>query len=197
MQKNQIIGLIVVLAVIVGASWWLMQPPVALEEKNGDTMLPMQDEKNADGEEFMDAAGGTMLREDAEMMAAQSYRGEVLAGSLETSPLITFNESDYKKARASGKVVLLWFYANWCPTCQLELRDIKEAFNQFDKEGVVGFRVNYNDSDTDAVEKSLAREYGVAYQHTKVFIQADAQLMKTPETWGIDTYLEEFNKVTN
>jgi hypothetical protein len=33
-------------------------------------------------------------------------------------------------------------------------------------------RVNYNDPDTDATEKELAKKYGITYQHT--FVQIDS-----------------------
>ena len=39
--------------------------------------------------------------------------------------------------------------------------------------GVVGFRVNFNDTETDSEEKALAKEFGVTYQHTGFFIGRD------------------------
>lgn len=65
---------------------------------------------------------------------------------------------------------VLFFYANWCPTCRPADRNIEASLDQFPSDLQV-IRVNYNDSDTDAEEKSLAEQYQITYQHT--FVQID------------------------
>src|SRR3989338_1209747 len=45
------------------------------------------------------------------------YTGALLAGSLRASPLLDFTKADYDKAIASDRLVVLYFYANWCPIC--------------------------------------------------------------------------------
>ncbi len=130
------------------------------------------------------------MAEDSGMM--ESYKGATLAGK--SSPLLDFTKADYEKATASGKLVVLYFYANWCPLCKAEFPVMQEAFNGLSSEGVIGFRVNYNDNQTDADEVALAREFGVAYQHTKVFVKSGKQILKSPESWGKDRYLSEIAK---
>ena len=71
------------------------------------------------------------------------------------------------------------------------------AFNEFTDKGVVGFRVNYNDDETDADEKNLAREFGVAYQHTKVLVKDGQRVLKSQETWTKARYLDELNKLAS
>lgn len=122
-----------------------------------------------------------------------SFSGTVIAGS--SSPLIEFNPSDYAKALQSGRLVVLYFYANWCPVCAVEApRGLYPAFNELGGNRVVGFRVNFNDSDTDTNEEKLAREFGVPYQHTKVFLKNGKQVLKSPETWDKARYLSEIAK---
>ncbi len=122
-----------------------------------------------------------------------SYRGLVLAGG--TSPLLDFNKGDYEKAKNSEKLIVLYFYANWCPLCKAEtMAATYQAFNELTGDHVVGFRVNYNDSDTDADEKALAREFGVGYQHTKVFLKGGKRILKSPEGWNKERYLSEITK---
>lgn len=41
--------------------------------------------------------------------------------------------------------------------------------------GVQAFRVNFNDTDTDADEKALAGAFGITYQHTFVLIDASGR----------------------
>jgi thiol-disulfide isomerase/thioredoxin len=118
-----------------------------------------------------------------------SYSGQVLAGS--SAPLLVFNQADYDKAVAEGKLIVLYFYANWCPTCKAEFPSVQAAFDQLNSNKVVGFRVNFNDNETDTSEEALAREFGVPYQHTKVFVQNGNQLLKSPETWDAQRYVSE------
>ena len=121
------------------------------------------------------------------------WNGTILAGSTNASPLIDFNQADYDKAIASDKLVVLYFYANWCPICRAELPHLESSFNQQTAKDIVGFRVNFNDSDTDKNESDLADQYGVPYQHTKVFVKNGDVVLKAPDSWEIARYLTEFN----
>ena len=67
---------------------------------------------------------------------------------------------------------VLYFYATWCPTCKVANEDFLANPNKI-PEDVVLIRINYNDPDTDAEEKDLAKKYGITYQHT--FVQIDAE----------------------
>lgn len=124
--------------------------------------------------------------------SAPQFAGAKLAGS--ASPLLDFVKSDYDQARASGKLIVLYFYANWCPICREEFPKMQAAFNELAGDRVIGFRVNYNDSDTDDAERELARQFGVAYQHTKVFLKNGARIGKYPDGWSRERYLSEINK---
>jgi uncharacterized protein YxeA len=81
---------------------------------------------------------------------------------IEYTPGILVNTGDAKQ--------VLFFYANWCPTCRPADENFKTNSNMI-PEDVILIRVNYNDQDTDEQEKGLAQHYGVTYQHT--FIQLD------------------------
>jgi len=135
-----------------------------------------------------------MMEKDS--MMSDGYAGEVLAG--DSAPLLDFVQADYEKALEGDKLVVLYFYATWCPNCREEVANaLLPAFNELDREDVIGFRVNYNDSDTDAYEKGLAREYGVAYQHTKVFIKNGERILKAPDTWDKERYHTEITNAQN
>lgn len=130
--------------------------------------------------------------EEADAPTSFVFSGSKLAGN--TSPLIDFNKADYDKALSEGRDVVLYFYATWCPLCRIEFMSTKSAFDEVSNANLVGFRVNYNDNDTDDDEKGLAREFGVAYQHTKVFLKNGERVLKAPDTWRKDRYLQEFEK---
>lgn len=121
------------------------------------------------------------------------YQGDILAGS--TSPFIVFNKVDYDKAIADGKIVFLDFYANWCPICRAEAPEIHAGFDELNTENIIGFRVNFNDSETDEDEKALAKELDVPYQHTKVILRDGNVALKDGDTWDKTKFLEEVNKL--
>ncbi len=120
------------------------------------------------------------------------YTGTVLAGK--SAPLLDFTQADYDAAVKSDKLVILYFYANWCPICTAEVANaLIPAFNELTTDTVVGIRVNYKDSDTDKAEENLARQYGIPYQHTKVFVKNGKQVLKAPDGWNKARYLTEIN----
>jgi thioredoxin 1 len=116
-----------------------------------------------------------------EVRTVEGYRGNVLAGS--TTPFIDFNQADYERALADGKVVVLNFYANWCPICRAEQPEIFEGFNTLQLTNVVGFQVNYKDDQTDSAEKELADQFKIPYQHTKVILVDGQEVFNETIQW--------------
>ena len=125
-------------------------------------------------------------------IATSETSSKVLAGKV--AQVLDFNKTDYKAALKSDKLIVLYFYANWCPICREEVPKFYSAFEQLTTDKVVGFRVNYIDSATDGDEKGLAREFGIAYQHTKVFLKNNQRVLKSPEAWEKERYLSEIQK---
>lgn len=119
-------------------------------------------------------------------------KSAVLAGK--SALLLDFTKADYDATIPSDKLIVLYFYANWCPICKAEFPIAQGAFNELTTDNVVGFRVNYNDNETDADEVALARQFGVAYQHTKVFVKNGTRILKSPEGWDKNRYTAEINK---
>ncbi len=143
--------------------------------------------------------GGTMIKPDGALAPSgvegmmAKYTGTVLAGK--SAPLLDYNKADYDAAIASDKLVVLYFYANWCPICKEEVANaLIPAFNELKTDKVVGIRVNYKDSDTDKDEENLARQLGIPYQHTKVFMKNGKQIVKAPDGWDKARYIAEINK---
>jgi thiol-disulfide isomerase/thioredoxin len=124
------------------------------------------------------------------------YDGDVLAGK--DMLLLEFRKSDFDQAMASNTPILLYFYANWCPECKEEtMNALYPVFDRLMTDAgaldIIGFRVNYKDSDTDDDETELARTYGIAYQHTKVMIKNEMEQLKAPDSWNLDRYMREID----
>lgn len=155
-----------------------------MEKKEGESMM-----EKKEGDSMMERKGDTMMENEPMM----KYSGAVIAGK--SAPLIDFNKADYDEALKTDKLIVLYFYANWCPICKVEVSSaLYPTFNELTSDKVIGFRVNYNDNQTDNDEVNLAREFGVAYQHTKVFLKNGQRVLKSPESWNKNRYLEEINK---
>jgi thiol-disulfide isomerase/thioredoxin len=77
---------------------------------------------------------------------------------------VPYTDLDAAKALAARGPTVLFFFADWCPTCQAAMRDIDENGSRLADITLVV--VDYDR------ERDLARRYQVTYQHT--FVQIDA-----------------------
>ncbi len=163
-----------------------MQKDAMIKEEDAMEKKAMEDKTMAE-KDAMEKKGDTMAKEGTFMA-----KGTILAGS--TTPYIEYNKEDYEKALAENKVVVLYFYANWCPICRVEQISTFAAFNELQFPNVVGFRVNFKDSDTTDDGVELAKQYGVTYQHTKVIIKNGERVLKAPDSWDKERYISEISK---
>ena len=196
-EKGLATGLIIAIVaiIIVGGFGYY-----AVKKQARDNSKVMADkEKMMDKEDTMmeKKDEGVMMKDKDETLTdknalMEKYTGAVLAGK--SAPLLDFMKSDYDSAIKTDKLIVLYFYANWCPICKKEVPLLYQAFNELTAENVIGFRVNYKDDETDQEEENLAREYGVAYQHTKVFVKNSTRILKAPDSWSKDRYLSEISK---
>jgi thioredoxin 1 len=197
-QRGSAVIVVIVIFILIlgGGTWYLTQESFT----EGDAVLEGNLIMEKDEDAMMEKDGSNMMEEDSKMkedgnsvmeedVDAMMHSGEVLAGK--NSPYLVFNKTDFDSAVKSDKLVVLYFYANWCPTCKAEQPKAHAAFDEFTGDDVIGFRVNYNDNQTDADEKELAKEHGVGYQHTKVFIKNGERILKSPESWDKNRYLSE------
>ncbi|MBI2173218.1 MAG: redoxin domain-containing protein [Candidatus Aenigmarchaeota archaeon] len=137
------------------------------------------------------AAGCVQQQEGAqdEAVAQQESPAEISpAASPQTiaKNYYRYDRAAYEQALSGGKIVFLDFYASWCPICNAEKPDIVQAFNEIDYDNVVGFQVHYNDDQTNDDDRSLAREFGITYQHTKIIIKDGTVALKSLEVFSAD-----------
>lgn len=183
-NSTRYILLVVILVIVIAAIYILQQNPVETE--------PVAEIPTATSTE---PESDVMIEEEEEIIMPPDFEGAVL--SFSDSPVLDFNEGDYNQALDSGRVIILFFYAKWCPVCQAEIPKFYEAMEELNNPNLVGFRVNYNDDDTDSFEEQLARDFGVAYQHTKVILVDGMRELKAPDSWEKDRYITELNNYLN
>ena len=131
--------------------------------------------------------------------ASESVTIEVISEeppSVQTSgvPYIRYEKSKYEQSLAEGKVVLLDFYANWCPICRIENPKIISALKELDSTKIAAFQVHYNDNEVNEEDREVAKEFGITYQHTKVIVKDDTQFSKSLEVWNKEKTIQEINK---
>jgi len=199
MATPLVVTIILVAAALAGAA--LYSSRSASPEPSPTPQDAMMQAEGTEGDSMLEEAG-VMMQDgtkegDTMMESGVSFQatGTVLAGT--TSPLIEFNGADYNRALGEGRTILLYFFANWCPICRVEFQDTEAAFRELSEPDVIGFRVNYNDDDTDDDEESLARQFGVAYQHTKVILVDGTPVLKDGSTWDRDRYQQEIGAILN
>lgn len=175
MQKNYlIIGAIVIgIIILVGGGFFFLNQ----NNSNSDSMISDKmtgDEAKMDEDNVMTGDEAKMEGDDEMMMTEGDNYVEYTSTSLDET-------SDSKR--------VLFFYANWCPTCRPVDTELKENSDQIPA-GVKIIRVNYNDPDTDNEEKELASTYGVTYQHTFVQIDENGNEVAKWSSGGLDDILE-------
>ena len=178
MNKNSF-SLVLILIVVAVVTTLLVNSTKGKYEAG----LMMSDEKTEEmvsvSDEMMDEkkSGETMETEEIMMDDTNMNNGAYVSYSKEVLD-----------SASEGKRVL-FFYANWCPTCRPADAEFKEKEEKL-PEGLTLIRVNYNDDDTNDEEKALASKYGISYQHTFVQIDADGEEVVRWNGGSIDELLE-------
>ena len=98
-----------------------------------------------------------------------------------TTAYLSFDKRDYDQARMDNKIIVLNFYSNWCDECKQEQLDAFSAFNEMKYPNVIGFQVNYKDSDTSDDETGLAKDFGITVQNTKVIIKNGRNVVRSAD----------------
>jgi len=106
-----------------------------------------------------------------------------------------WNKTKFDKAINEGKTVYLEFTANWCAICQKQMLHLKAGFEELNDPNVVGFDIHYNDDQTTDEHRALAQQYQIAYQHSKIVIKNGKVVLKSPEAWTKDKFLEQMRKI--
>ena len=163
MKTSTIVIILLAVAILGGGAYFFSQKEDAMtKDDSSDAMMEKED--------------STMAKDDAMMKEDGRY--------------VPYTQEVFDTAVDKKRV--LYFFANWCPTCIPADKNFTENVNKI-PENVVLIRVNYNDPDTDAEEKALAQKYGITYQHTFVQIDGQGNVVKKWNGGQIEELLTNIN----
>ncbi|MCL4377365.1 MAG: TlpA family protein disulfide reductase [Actinobacteria bacterium] len=98
-------------------------------------------------------------------------------GRAEDFTLLDLNNNKISLSDFRGKVVVLNFWATWCPPCIAETPDLVELSNAYKDKGVQFLGIS--DDDVSALKK-FVKDYGIEYS-----ILLDGSVDRIMPKWGI------------
>jgi len=107
--------------------------------------------------------------------------GESLERPAENELAGTYTQYDGNLSQYEGKDIVLFFKADWCPSCRILDEDIKSKLSGI-PEDVVLLELDYDE------ETELKKKYGVTTQHTMVQVDIEGELIKK---WSGGNRLED------
>lgn len=78
-----------------------------------------------------------------------------------------YTEENLRSVLDNYETVVLFFHADWCPTCRALDKELIENSDSLETEQVAVVKVNYD------TEKDLKKKYNVTLQHTMVLVDKD------------------------
>jgi thiol-disulfide isomerase/thioredoxin len=100
------------------------------------------------------------------MASEEAMASEEPAAAAAPGAYITLADYRGNEAMYGNGDVVLFFHADWCPTCQATEEDLTENAAAIPA-GLTIVKVDYDDSD------ELKQRYGITTQHTYVQVDAD------------------------
>lgn len=121
-------------------------------------------------------------REPEAAMMQKAPEGAMMAKDAGPAWRVEFTTLDDAKALAAERPTVLFFTADWCPTCKAALRDLDANGAKLGDRRIV--LVDYDAS------AELKKLYKVTYQHTWVWIDAEGTALETWNGDGVDGILK-------
>lgn len=168
-MKKILVGSLIVVSAVALSSCTFGTKKTQEDTMMLEGMMPKEDNKTIDAMMKKTDSNNTTKKADTEPKAMMKKDDSAMMKKATPGVYTPYADSLVKSSLASGKNVILFFHARWCPTC-------KAADANFLKEtapaDTVVLKVDYDSS----VE--LKKKYGVTSQHTFVSLNADETLKK-------------------
>lgn len=92
---------------------------------------------------------------------AKAQQQPVSAGKAPDFTLTSFDGRTYTLSNLQGKVVIINFWASWCPPCRQEAAYLEQTWRKYKDQGVVFIGVDYVDTEKAAL--AYIKEFDITY----------------------------------
>lgn len=179
-------GLVAIIALVaiaaVGGVWFMSSSGTDTQEEPAAALLPTNTNTSADetrlaGDPELESMDDADMASDGMAMPLPDHSDvdEMIVEEVsDPLPLAAGTWEAYspeKLALAETGDVVLFFHANWCPSCRALESDITANLSNI-PDGVHLLRVDYD------TETELKKKYGIVRQHTLVHVNANGDKIK-------------------
>ncbi len=157
--------------------------------KTNDTMMEnkndsmMEDDAIMDDTDKMMGDKDAMIKEDGDSMKKDDDVMMDDKSSMTNTPqgYVTYSAETFNAAKDQKRV--LFFHATWCPTCKAADAAFSARGSKIPK-NVVVLKTDYD------TEKALKAKYGITYQHTFVYVDANGNAIAKWNGGDVDALLK-------
>jgi cytochrome c biogenesis protein CcmG/thiol:disulfide interchange protein DsbE len=117
----------------------------------------------------------------------ESNQGPLRSGLAPDFTLKTYHDAEITLSSHRGKVVILNFWASWCPPCRVEAPELNTLFDEYQAKGVMIVGIGYLDNERDA--QRYLNEFGVRFptgHDDQSIVSRKYRVKGVPETYIID-----------
>jgi cytochrome c biogenesis protein CcmG/thiol:disulfide interchange protein DsbE len=117
---------------------------------------------------------------------AKAQAGPRASGPAPDFTLATFDGGSVTLSELRGQVVIINFWASWCPPCREEAAYLEDTWRKYQEQGVVFIGVDYVDTDAEAL--AYIAEFDITYPNGPDLgtrISQDYRIRGVPETFYV------------
>jgi cytochrome c biogenesis protein CcmG/thiol:disulfide interchange protein DsbE len=116
----------------------------------------------------------------------KTQNGPVQSGMAPDFTLTTFDDQTLTLSELRGQVVIINFWASWCPPCREEAPYLEQAWRKYRDQGVVFIGVDYVDTEPEAL--AYIEEFDITYPNgpdLRTEISQAYNIQGVPETFYV------------
>jgi cytochrome c biogenesis protein CcmG/thiol:disulfide interchange protein DsbE len=118
---------------------------------------------------------------------AKARSGQVDSGLAPDFTLTSFDGETISLSDLRGQVVIINFWASWCPPCRAEAAYLEETWRKYKDQGVFFIGIDYADTDKEAL--AYIEEFDITYFNGPDLgtrISQEYNMQGVPETFFVD-----------
>jgi len=92
---------------------------------------------------------------------ARAQKSPISSGSAPDFTLTSYNGKTLTLSKLRGQVVVVNFWASWCPPCRVEAPYLEQTWRKYKDRGVVFVGVDYADTEPNAL--AYIKEFDITY----------------------------------